>query len=649
MSRITWVEGSVPVPGLASRWGWTPAPRRPTGPARATQARALLLALALAIANLAASAHADGGLVSPKIVNGVATQTQPATGALLVPFGSGYLSGCSGTLIGCQTFLTAAHCVCPGSTACSPDPNGYAVYLQNAGIHAVSAIDVHPSFNFAVAADVAVVTLAAPVSGIPPMPINTSVTPPLGSTGTIVGFGVTGGNNLDGGVLRQGQVVTSSCSGLVPEPEHVCWVFQSPFGPPGQDSNTCSGDSGGPLFVDLGAGPVVAGITSGGTSTACTGTDFSFDANVFLYQSFIQGVAGSDLSNTSCGSHSQVGDPLTTVTAWSRSGLPTKEERICRREVERQIRVYAKKRHNLMRRCIDGVQKGSKVGPCPDAATLTKLQKAIAKVDPVRLDARCPAAVLPGAQLGGVCASAQNGTDLAACILAEADLQVDDMLDVAYADVAATTALPDSGLASCQRAIGAEFGRYAHRRIARLAACVRKSDLGKVAGCPDAKTDATIALFASKAQSHLTARCTDAQVASLDAAAGFGDTCAGVTTVAGLAACGLPEHEDSGDAILDLVPEVAGGDDLRSFVVPVGADRFRVTLNGIDDPASDLDLYVKLGAPPTPTDFDLASTGSGVFEFVEQLSPAAGTWYVLIDEVAGTAVEYQATATVFQP
>src|SRR5690349_2658206 len=68
-----------------------------------------------------ASAQELGGAVEPTsatapIVNGAASHGHPTTAALL--FGSGgqggYANaeaGCSATLIGCRTVLTAAHCV----------------------------------------------------------------------------------------------------------------------------------------------------------------------------------------------------------------------------------------------------------------------------------------------------------------------------------------------------------------------------------------------------------------------------------------------------------------------------------------------------------------------------------------------------------
>src|SRR5689334_12468817 len=96
-------------------------------------------------------------LGSPRIVNGNFTQAYPSVGALLTPSGPSVASTlCSGTLIGCQTFLTAAHCVCDSNGMncqagiAAPDPNDYVVFLQNVGFVAVASIDVNPEFNFPV-------------------------------------------------------------------------------------------------------------------------------------------------------------------------------------------------------------------------------------------------------------------------------------------------------------------------------------------------------------------------------------------------------------------------------------------------------------------------------------------------------------------
>jgi hypothetical protein len=282
----------------------------------------LVFCAAVALASaFAPPAAAREVLEAPRIVNGTFTQALPSVGALLMPADphTGF-TWCSGTLIGCQTFLTAAHCVCDGDgTSCqsgpgAPNPADFSVFLQNAGFFAVTSIHVEPSFAFPVG-DVAVLKLATPVVGVRPSQILSTSPLPNGTIGTIVGFGKNGGSAMDYGLKRIGAVSLAACGNGISGTTSVCWDFTAPIGPPGTDSNTCNADSGGPLFVDLGSGPRIAGTTSGGQNGACTTTDHSFDANVAHYASFIEAQGGADLANATCGPYPQVGDLAAPVTA----------------------------------------------------------------------------------------------------------------------------------------------------------------------------------------------------------------------------------------------------------------------------------------------------------------------------------------------
>lgn len=255
---------------------------------------------------------------APKIVNGLTTHEEASVVALISA--SSGEQFCTGTLVGCQTVVTAAHCICQtdgsdcqaGGGALA-SPAAVDVFLQHAGVFGVRSIHVPAGYVFGSASDIAVLELASPVTGVAPTPINTRQRLANGSSGTIVGYGLTEGTRNDYGIKRTGQVQTSDCSGIVPTNQHICWQFTNPIGTPGLDSNTCPGDSGGPLFATVGGQRVLAGVTSGGDSFTCLPTDRSFDADVFQNRAFVQNRAGSDLNNTTCGSLPQAGAANTSI------------------------------------------------------------------------------------------------------------------------------------------------------------------------------------------------------------------------------------------------------------------------------------------------------------------------------------------------
>lgn len=233
---------------------------------------------------------------------------------------------CSGVLVGCRTVLSAAHCYCGSSTGddgarCQPnDERGFTiepaeleVFFHNAPPVGVAAIAVPVDYEFGTRSDLALLRLSAPVSGIQPASLNTQNKPPIGTSGTLVGYGQSDQRIIDYGIKRQGQVTLADCAGVVPNDQHLCWNFPGldAAGEPGSDSNTCPGDSGGPLFMDMGAGITVAGITSGGSSQ-CQQADIAFDADVHPNLAWLNAQLLGD--NTSdCSTLAPVGEVGATV------------------------------------------------------------------------------------------------------------------------------------------------------------------------------------------------------------------------------------------------------------------------------------------------------------------------------------------------
>jgi len=258
--------------------------------------------------------------LSPRIVNGALTNLFPTVGALLIFEDERHTSLdalCSGTLIGCRTFLTAAHCVCPDDAITADecqrdgllDPGTLQVFLQNAGLFSVVSITIDPGFDFAVAGDVAVITLGEVVTGIAPSSLNTILKPGPGALGTIVGFGRTTAQSAvdDAGMKRSGPIITATCPGDLPNETLLCWNFT------GSGASTCEGDSGGPLFIDLGQGPVVAGLSSGGDNGSCGAPDTPFETDLYVHRSWIISQSGEDLQNGACGQFGAVGTSTTAV------------------------------------------------------------------------------------------------------------------------------------------------------------------------------------------------------------------------------------------------------------------------------------------------------------------------------------------------
>ena len=275
MTRVA-AEGSASaLPGIAKR---CPPLRR----AQVTLTCALVITVAAAAA-----------AQQPRIVNGTLTSSFASTGALLIYDDATptHLTGlCSGTLVGCRTFVTAAHCVCSNAddfltctqTALSP-PERLRVFFQQAGFAQVDSVIISPDFSFGLAGDIAVLQLAEPVEGVSPSPINSLSKPTAETPGMIVGFGrtINDATLSDAGIKREGKVTVADCNRVVPNSTHVCWQFL------GSDSSTCSGDSGGPLFIDFGDGPRLAGVTSGGSNDTCEAPDRSFDTDVFVYSNWV--------------------------------------------------------------------------------------------------------------------------------------------------------------------------------------------------------------------------------------------------------------------------------------------------------------------------------------------------------------------------
>jgi len=236
-----------------------------------------------------------------RIVNGLPSRSHPAVGALLK--GNTTEAArvvCTGTLVGCDKFLTAAHCI-----AENPSPSSYQVFFQEVGFLEVKDIRWEQQKYRFPYFDLAMLTLAKPVEGIAPMPINMSVQPLRNSVATIVGFGRTGGRHFDYGIKREGSVKIAACPANSARDQVLCWRFDADVASSASAQNTCNADSGGGIFMRDNDGPRVVeklfGTVSGGTAEDCMRNDVTYNVDVFRYRDWITAAGEGRLSSAMCG------------------------------------------------------------------------------------------------------------------------------------------------------------------------------------------------------------------------------------------------------------------------------------------------------------------------------------------------------------
>ncbi len=274
-----------------------------------------------------------------RIVRGVPTTDYPAAGVLLRRDGTTrFKTECSGTLIGCRSFLTAAHCFeGNGPDGFDRRVDRYRVFFQHAGFFNIApgGISLQPGIYRSPNrfrqpnGDIALVRLDRDVEGIEPaaIPADISGTLRSGDRATIVGFGKTHHEKNDFGIKRFSTVVTSQCQ-FAEGHDLICWDFEGAPADPAdrQFGNTCGGDSGGGLFASVNQRLTVFGVTSGG-SAACASDDHAYDTDVARHVRWLRDVAsgqGDTISTEACGAFDALGTGSVGRAGRSRAGGPSK-------------------------------------------------------------------------------------------------------------------------------------------------------------------------------------------------------------------------------------------------------------------------------------------------------------------------------------
>lgn len=207
------------------------------------------------------------------IVSGQEDSGHPAVGFLLAQK-SGGLGICTGTLIGTQTVLTAAHCL--DEIISAKFRLGSTDYVVSKGVQ-------HSQYSSSVinAYDLGLVVLSSKVSGVMPAPLA-KAPPQAGQLITVVGYGVTGTDQTNYGTKR----VTQN---LIASVKNQYFRYDGSSNGAG---NTCQGDSGGPSFRLIDDEEVLIGVhATASVPCGIAGNDMRVD----VFYQWIESQAAGDL------------------------------------------------------------------------------------------------------------------------------------------------------------------------------------------------------------------------------------------------------------------------------------------------------------------------------------------------------------------
>ncbi|MEW6257121.1 MAG: S1 family peptidase [Pseudomonadota bacterium] len=228
-------------------------------PVPARRSFRLMAAGALALAGLSLAAP----LPARAIVGGEAAPASVAAQSVMIVSTRG--ASCTGTVLAPDLLLTAAHCVAPKAD--------YAVALVGQGpvtLIPIARVAVHSGFSAEQfrtrrpTPDLALARLAEPLPArFTPARLTTDTgLPERGASFLIAGFGMTAdGAEKTAGTLRVVDLASIGTTGGI----------MARLSAPQGNAGACTGDSGGPAFLDGRVAGVIGWVTAAGGARGCGG------------------------------------------------------------------------------------------------------------------------------------------------------------------------------------------------------------------------------------------------------------------------------------------------------------------------------------------------------------------------------------------